>query len=275
MKRTRENLLKRLLERRLVSAKGTVYFEFAVMMPIVMTVIFFAADFMRVLYCEQQLEIASRALCDVQCHMTPGDPVNDKIIPASRSKAPVRQYLFNVLVKEGLGRTDREPAINAVYCRAKVDRIKTVFSGVFDPIIQFFKGDPGSKYIDNPFVKLIGKFLGKATDFLTFRTDKYFTELLDRDRCVKASVSVSILPMVPNGYWTFFGRKHSGGEGKTGSILIVPFQLRLSGKVAEYNRSVVPGYRDRYYCTMPLMDTTPMSPATYVKMMKKKFKKFL
>ena len=275
MKIPRERAIERLLKSRLRSTRASVYFEFAVFLPIVMAVVFFAVDFMRILYCEQQLEVGSRALCDIQAHIVAGDPVDNKIIPNTRAKLAVRQYLYDVLKNEGLGRTDGSSAYNAIYCKAEVVRIKTLVSGLLDPVIKFLKGDLAKDYTDNTFIKLLGKFFASIIHVVTFRTDKYLIDIMDRDLEVRASCSVVIKPFVPNGCWTFFGRKHSGGEGKTGSILITQFAPRQEGGVAGYDRKLLDDRRDRYYCVMPLMDTVPMSPATYVKMIKQKLKKFL
>lgn len=264
MNRHLEKSLKRLLLRRLESAKGTVYFEFAIMMPFVMMVVLFAADFMRILYCEQQLEIASRALCDIQCHIEPGAAATDTKaaakVPDAMAKAPVRKYLASVLGSELMTGDEK-----SVYCKAEVRPVKTLFEGIVEPIVTFLNG---GKDTDSIVVKVLGKILGSVLNFLTFRTDKYFLMPLGRDLMVRASVSAYIKTFAPKWPMKFFGNRD-------GDILVVPYKVKLDDSVAAFNREVKLDKRDRYYCTMPLMDTLPMAPGTYVRVIKQKLKRFL
>lgn len=271
MKTNRERRLWRLLGRRIGSSGGNAYFEFAIVAPLALYVLFFALDFVRILYCEQQLEIASRLLADVESHMVPGTAQGGRIVeypklpnagaPHTYGKQAVRQYLFDVLQKEGLETRGR------VYCRGWCYAPKGLAQGVFKPILDFLKGE-GEKLPKS--LKIIGKIFGSMARIVTMGNDKYFTEILPTDRCVMTSVSVFIKPFAPFGPYTHFGRIL-----KTGDMLIVQATPKLGGGTAAYNRPIIDGERERYYCHLPVLDTHPLALATYVRKLKQVFGRFL
>ena len=77
-----DNTARRVL-RRLFGERATVMLEFAFVAPLAIIVAVYAADIMRILRTEQQLEIATRLAADVEAHMadyyaggkTPGEVV--------------------------------------------------------------------------------------------------------------------------------------------------------------------------------------------------------
>lgn len=268
MRETRERTLWKLLGRRLKSSGGNAYFEFATVAPIALFVLFFAVDFLRILYCEQQLEIASRVLADCESHMIPKDVEHLKKYPEitldsphSYGKMAVRQYLFDVLQKEGLEKKGR------IYCRGWVYDQEGLAQGVFRPILNFLNGEGDNL---GPTLKLIGKIFKTALDIVTMGTHRYFTDILPTDRCVKTSVSVYVKPLVPKGVYTFFGRRSSESM-----MLIVQASPKQSGGSAGFNRDLEEDKRERYYCHMPLFDTHPLAIVTYARKLKQVFGRFL
>lgn len=250
--RSREKALWRLLARRLRSARGTAYIEFAVMVPVFLFALLFAADFTRILYVEQQVEIATRALCDVESHLRPGKPEN---CPGRPAKFVVRTYLAEALAKEGLvarnnkgevlgdagSRAERE---GSVYCKGSVDKQSGPVHDVANGIIGFLEGQSGNK-----FLSLIGKALGKGVDFLTMGTVKYMTEVFPTDKVVKTSVSVLVRPVFPGHAFTTIGRRNTTSN----TMLVVAAAPAGDGK------------RVRYYCHMPSMDTATVAPSTVIR----------
>ena len=268
MRETRERTLWKLLGRRLKSSGGNAYFEFATIAPIALFVLFFAVDFLRILYCEQQLEIASRLLADCESHMIPTNVENlkkypeiTKDSPHSYGKMAVRQYLYDVLTNEGLVGRDR------IYCRGWVYNQEGLAQGIFRPIINFLNGE-GENI--GPAVKIIGKIFKTVLDIVTMGTHRYFTDILPTDRCVKTSVSVYVQSLMPFGAYTYFGRRSN-----TGWMLLVQAAPKLSGGRAAFNRQIEEDKRERYYCHMPVFDTHPLAIVTYARKLKQVFGRFL
>ena len=269
MRNGRERALWKLLGRRLKSSGGNAYLEFVVIVPLALYLIFFAVDFVRILYCEQQLEIASRVLADCESHMIPANVKKLKEYPNlpnpdsphTFGKLAVRQYLLDVLQKEGLETDDR------VYCRGWIYPQKGLAQGVFRPILDFLNGEGDSL---GPAVKIIGKIFKTALDIVTMGTDRYFTDILPTDRCAMTSVSVMVKPLVPFGAYTYFGRR-----SPTGLMLIVQAAPSLSGGAASFNRDLLDDKRERYYCHMPVLDTHPLAVVTYIRKLKQVFGRFL
>lgn len=264
----RERILWKLLGRRLKSSGGNAYLEFTVIVPFVLFLVFFAVDFMRILYCEQQIEIASRLLADCESHMIPQNvekqnypDLPNYYSPHSYGKMAVRQYLYDVLHKEGLEKMGK------VYCRGWIYAQKGLAQGIFNPILDFLNGQ--SKDI-GPVVKIIGKIFKTVLDIVTMGTDRYFTDILPTDRCAMTSVSVIVKPLVPFGAYTCFGR-----HTNTKEMLIVQAAPTLSGGAADFNRDLLDDKRERYYCHMPVMDTHPLAVVTYIRKIKQVLGRFL
>lgn len=259
----------KLFGRRLKSSGGNAYLEFVVIVPLALYLLFFAVDFVRILYCEQQLEIASRVLSDCEAHMMPRNLENLKKypdlpnpdVPHTYGKMAVRQYLYDVLKKEGL------ESRNKVYCRGWVYAQKGLAQGIFRPILDFLNGEGKGL---GPAVKIIGKIFKTLLDIVTMGTHRYFTDILPTERCVMTSVSVFVKPLVPFGAYTHFGRHLNTGE-----MLIVQATPKLSGGRADFNRDLLEDKRERYYCHMPVLDTHPLAIVTYVRKLKQVFGRFL
>jgi len=249
--------------RRLGSTRGTAYLEFAVLVPFFLFAFFFAADFTRILYCEQQVEIASRALCDIECHLESGlrdrDGKVGSACPAWHGKRAVRRYLSEALAKEGLIRHGLSTE-DAVYCRAGFYTQQGLLHTIANTIINALKptGDESNK-----FIAILKAFFGGVVNLLTLRTFGYIEKIIPTDKVVRASVSVLIEPLMPNGFYTLFGRHHSKG------VMLIPAAApRFDG-----NRGLAADRRVRYYCHMPSFDTAPIAPPTYVRELSKVFPK--
>ena len=213
-------------------------------MPLVVLTMCFAADFMRSLYVEQQVEIATRALCDIESHFKPG---NDKC-PKTDGKQIVRKYLKAALAKDGfIGE-------NYVYCKGSTYGQ----DGPVQRALEKITGGIGSlEKSDNGFLRLLGKIIKGVAKFLTMNTIAYVTDVIGTDRVVRTSVSVAVDTAIPK-TGSFFG----GGKG----CFVVPsYAPRLEGGTAAYNRQLSKTERVRYYCHMPSMDTSVVAPPTYIR----------
>ena len=251
MRKAREKAMWRLLARRLRSTRATAYVEFAVMAPIFLFAILFAADFTRVLYVEQQVDIATRALCDVESHLRPGA----RKCPGQPAKFVVRKYLAEALAKEGLITRDGKRE-NAVYCKGDVSEQGGPLHYALNGIIGFFSGNA-----ENKFFSILGKVLGGVIDVVTLRTTRYVTEVFPTDKVVRTTVSVYVQPVFPGSAFTLFGR-HTASR----SMLIPAVAPRGGASGTE---------RVRYYCHMPSMDTAPLAPSTLVRKLTKVFGKWM
>lgn len=239
---SREKTLWRLVRRRLRSTRATAYIEFAVMVPIFLFALLFAADFTRILYVEQQVEIATRALCDVESHLRPGA----RACPGQPAKSVVRTYLAEALAKEGLvSRNGRRE--NSVYCKGSVAAQQGPIHTALNAVIGFLKGDTKNK-----FMQLLGKALGKGVDIITLGTTRYMTEVFPTDKVVKTTVSVYVQPTFPFHPFTIFGRHHPASR-----TMLVPAVAPRGGDSKTE--------RVRYYCHMPSMDTATVAPSTVIR----------
>ena len=236
--------LRRRLWNRLRSTRGSAYIEFAFMMPLVVLLLCFAADFMRCLYVEQQVEISTRALCDIESHFKPGKAA----CPKTDGKRIIRNYLSLALAKDGF--IDK----NYVYCKGST----YVQSGIVQQTVaNVTKGLNSLSGSDNAFFRVLGKLISGAVKFLTMNTITYVTNVMGSDRVVKTSVSVLVSTAVRKS-GSFFG----GGKG----CFVVPaYAPRLGGGIAVYDRDLSPKERVRYYCHMPSMDTSVVAPPTYIR----------
>lgn len=260
MQSEEQTIIKRIW-RRLKSARGSAYAEFAFVAPLVLALMCFAVDFMRILYCEQQIEIASRALCDIESHLKPGKRLNRgaPAYPGRPAKIIIRNYLAESLAKEGLPGADR------VYLRADVYKqtgaIHKIVNGIFDGIEDLKKSE-------STFLSLLGKFLSFAIELITMRTERYLSEVIGTDRVVKTSVSVYINTYIPKDVYAWFG----GGRGWT---MIPQYAPRLGGGSAAYARDLQMDRRVRYYCHLPSLDTATVAPPTYIRKLSKLLKSWV
>lgn len=243
---TREARLKSLLMRRLRSTRGTAYLEFAFVMPLVVMTMCFAVDFTRHLYVEQQVEIASRALCDVESHLIPG---KRKGCPGRPAKIVVRNYLAESLKNEGLR------SANDVYLKGDVTLQKGPLHVIVDTI--FGKID-AMKESDTWIVQLLGKILSFALSLVTMNTQLYLSETFRTDKIVRTSASAYVDTLIPSKVYGFFGGDYS-------RAMIPAYAPRLGGDAAAYNRPLVEDARVRAYCHMPSMETATLAPPTYIR----------
>lgn len=258
----REKALWRLLKRRVRSSRGSVYLELAVIIPVFLLTFAFAADFTRILYVEQQLEIGSRLLCDIESHLKPGARDHNgkgSGCPGRIGKLAVRAYLTEALANEGL--VEQAGYLgNSVYCRGSYYTQAGLIHTAIDFISEKMMGDPK---ISNAFVRMMQRVFAKAVDFFTMGTYRYLTDVFPTDKGVKTSVSVIIKPFAPKWLYTVFGRHTSDGK-----MLIAPFAPRLEGGIANFKRPISKTERVRYYCHLPSLDTAPVAPATFVRKLK-------
>lgn len=252
MRRNEEHLARR-IERRLGSSRASVYFEFAVLMPFVMFLMFFAVDFTRILRTEQQCEIATRALADVESHVVVAGASET---PHSKAKLVVRDYLADVLG------TDQ----NRVFCRATWERQKGPAHAIVNTIHDVLHFETGSKILN-----ILLKFFSTAVDVFTMRAYLYFTEVFQTDRVLRANVSAWIPTLIPGGFYNHFGRDTAPKDW----LLVVPYENCQDESTFALDRKMYTDRRKRAYCTMPIMDTAPLAQPTYTRLLKQKFKQWL
>lgn len=245
--RNAERHLAERIERRLGSSRASVYFEFAVLMPFVMFLMFFAVDFTRILRTEQQCEIATRALADVESHVVVAGASET---PQMKSKRVVRDYLADVLG------TDLE----RVFCKATWERQKGPAHAIVNTIHDVLHFETSSKVLN-----ILLKFFSTAVDIFTMRAYYYFTEVFQTDRVLRTNVSAWIPTLIPGGFYNHFGRDTAPKDW----LLVVPYENVPSGSGIDVNR------RRRAYCTMPIMDTAPLAQPTYTRILKQKFKQWV
>ena len=237
--------------RRLRSSRGSAFAEFAFTMPLVIMLMCFAVDFMRILYCEQQVEIATRALCDVESHIRAG---SDKC-PASIGKVVVRNYLAEALQKEGLA------GASYVYCKGEVIQQAGLIHTAVNKIVGFIDDLAGK---DAWYWKILGKLVKFAVKLITMGTQAYVTEIIPNDKIVKTSVSVKTQTYVPSGVYDFFGTKV--GASECNWVNIPAYAPGFKEKSGE---------RTRYYCYLPVMDTAAVAPQTYIRQLTKVLNKWV
>lgn len=244
------------MTRRLASARGSAYVEFAVLVPIFLFAFLFAADFTRVLYAEQQVEIATRALCDIEAHLYPGLR-DDKAkgagsgCPGWPGKTVVREYLAEVLEKEGATK-------GRVYCKGSFELQRGFAHNMVNEILDFLKGETET----NKFVDIMGKILGGVVNVLTLQTFRYLEDVFPTDKVVRTAVSVYIRPFSPGAAYTLFGRHGS----EILDALLIP-----TAAPRQKDSALVPDQRVRAYCYMPSMDTKALAPSTLVRKLTKVF----
>lgn len=254
--KTEKDILKA-IRRRLFGERATVMLEFAFVAPLILVVGIYTADIMRILRTEQQLEIATRLAADVEAH-TADYYANGKT-PGSASKNVAKYYLAEVAnVVEGT---------RYVYMKGDCFVVKNAVSVAVDWINRFMKGQAFSD--DNVFLKLIGKILGGIMNFVTFRTVNYITDVVPHDRAVKISTAVYIPTILPSAAYAAISLPKRGGGGG-GRIGVGQFTPDLEGGYAAtaWSLKINPKKRHRVYCVMPVIDSAPVAPETYVRKFK-------
>lgn len=229
-----ENALKGRFLRRCRSDRGSLFLEFALIAPLVTSLLFFALDFTRICRAEQQLEIASRALADVGAHLASDS------FPQGRGKIIVTTYLAQTLGVKKRG---------SVYCRGSRYQVVGLSS-----LLGTVKDWTAGTSTDNIFLKIIKIIIKDAVAILTFRTDRYLFDVVTCDRGVKSSVSVWLPSYLPGNIYAYYGINYSSK-----GVLVVQQKPVISGW------NLAPSERTRYYCHMPVIETSPDTPATYVR----------
>ena len=246
-------MLKR-LGRRLKSARATVMLEFAFVAPLVAIVAIFAADFTRILRTEQQLEIANRLAADVEAHAA--DYHGDRDSPGSAAKNVSKRYLVEVAKVT----TDTK----LVYTKGNHGVIRNPISVAIDNVSKFLTGsfDDGSLAL-----QILGKIFGAVVDFLTFRTERYLTEIVPHDREVWTTTAVYISTILSADMYEILGlAKHRDGYIGVGQF--TPDLTSSSSAATAWSLTLEPRKRHRVYCYMPVIDSVPVAPVTYVRKFK-------
>lgn len=251
------------LRRRLESARASVMLEFAIVAPLAIAVVCFAADFTRILRTEQQLEIATRVMADVESHMIPYE--KDAKSPSGAAKKVGKFYLLRIA--KVVDNTDR------VLVKGGAKVVRNPFSVVVDGMNSFFDG---SFFEDSPILKLLCKIVGKVVNFLTFRTIDYLTNVAPRDREIyitSTAVIPTLLPKFCYAWWGSIGKK----EDFIGVGQFAPDRKDADAMASAWSDSmdIVFDKRHRVYCHMPVIDTAPIAPETYIRHVMSWFKKWL
>jgi hypothetical protein len=254
MKAREETAMLNRIRRRLGSARASVMLEFALVAPLVAATALFAADFTRMLRTEQQLEVASRLAADVEAHMA--DYYGKGATPSTAAKNVGKYYLVDVAkVADGVG---------SVYMKGECRRINTPITYAAGKIADFFNGQAFSD--SNIFWNIVGKIFGKLMNFLTFRTINYITDIPPHDREVKISTAVYIPTIMPAALYSSFGL----ADRRSDRIGVAQFAYDVEGGTATtaWNMKLNKSKRHRVYCYMPVMDSVPVAPQTYVRSFK-------
>ena len=257
-----KNISKRLM-RRLESARASVMLEFAIVAPLAITVVCFAADFTRILRTEQQLEIASRVMADVESHMVAyGGDVKS---PGLEAKHVGKYYLKNI--------AKVVPDTDNVKVKGGAEVTRNPFSVAVKGLDSFFKGE---YFDDSAVLKLLCKIVGSAVNFLTFRTIDYLTAVAPRDREVRITSTAVIPTLLPDFCYSWWGVLGKKGD-YIGIGQFAPNRRNPDSPSSAWSESmdIVSDRRHRVYCHMPVIDTAPIAPETYVRHVMSWFSKWL
>lgn len=271
-----EQIGKRIL-RRLKSARASVFLEFAVVAPFAMSLILFAHDLTSILYAEQQLEIGSRALADIESHMNHterGGENQPPEGPGSASKSIVKDYLVRVLGLPGYA--------NFVYVKGKATPTPGV-PQVMEHVHNLFTGKIAKTETPSGAVwNFLGSVLGTIVKVITLGTDVYLFEVPRGDRMVKMTCSARVPTMLPRGVYSFWSAANQEHDVTTTGIpkaMLVQYRHPLQGGDKsfqwEWNLKPDPVNRERYYCAMPMFDTATIAPNTFVRKVRSWFKKWI
>ena len=249
-----EGIAKR-LKRRLGGERATVMLEFAFMAPLVILTTAFAADFTRILRTEQQLEIATRLAADVEAHKA--DYYSKAATPSSEAKTVSKMYLVKVA----------QVAVHyeKVYLKGGYDIIKNPVSYAVGKVNDFMNGKAFSD--SNVFLNIIGKVLGGLMNFVTFRTVNYITDVIPHDREIWVSSAAYIPTVLPPSAYKWLGIV---AHQKYSEIGVAQMTADLEGGNAAtaWSLKLNPKKRHRVYCYMPVIDSVPVAPQTYVRIIK-------
>lgn len=272
------------LRRRLLGERGAVMLEFAFVAPLVFMLMVFATDFTTILRTEQQLEIAARLAADVEAHMATAD--GGEASPSATAKKVAKYYLLDIA---RVGESNEH-----IYVKGDHMMIFNLASDAVDGLVNLvdngvsFSSDSRAAKAVEMILNGLLKVLGTAVDVLTFRTDRYITRIFPHDREVRVTVAAYIRTILPGGMYRNFGYgRHTKtmylGVWQAAPNLVMPEQdkwLYIGLNPIEAGRSLlslaskrgnaadlqlVTDHRHRVYCYMPVMDSVPMAPETYVR----------
>lgn len=243
----RESSIVARIVRRLESARASVYLEFALIAPLAFAVVLFAADFCRILVAEQQLEIGSRILADVESHYVQNSETDGT--PNAKTKMAVATHLKLAL---------NLPSEDRVMSQVDVRLVPSIFKPI-QKVVEWFKVSEGDSWIMK-FVKTLFKTI---LNVLMGGLDAYIDQLFLCDKMVGGTCAVQLDTFFPKSAYAFFGNyQHTGGQGQKyakGSFYVANTEyVSKDGKI-DYAK------RQKHYCWMPLMDTNAFAPVTWIR----------
>ena len=262
MQMTRETSMRNRLARRLRSARGTGYLEFALIVPLAMMLLCFAADFTRILRTEQQLEIAARAAVDLEAHHRPVLD-NAEWTPTSFSKVIAKYYLVDVAKV-----TDD---VKYVYLKGDAFSNHNPLTVVVN-IVNKYLFDPNT--VDgggNMFWEIFTAFMRGVAKVLTMGCDAYLLQTPKRDRGIRMTASVAIPTLLPDFLYSFYASR------KNKRILVAQYEPTVkSGKYPDptkqdfqastsINDKLSADKRHRFYVSMPVLDPVPLAVDSIIK----------
>lgn len=257
-----ESDILRALKRRLTGTRATVMLEFAFVAPLVALAAVFAADFTRILRTEQQLEIATRLAADVESHMADfhnreEDGGGSAKSPCNTTKRVAKFYLSDI--------ASAVKSYQKVYMKGGCGVIKNPISVAIDAVAGFLDGL--SAYNDDSlFLKVLGKVFNGILNFATFRTVRYLTEVVPHDREVWVTTAAYIPTIFSLKAYEWLGVAEPYSDG----IGVWQCTPDIEGDAAAIagDLKLKPYKRHRVYCYMPVIDSAPLAPATYVRKFK-------
>ena len=260
-----DDILKR-LKRRLESARGSVLLEFALVAPLAITVICFAADFTRILRTEQQLEIATRVMADVESHMVDYAKRLDALKTPTWQAKSVGKFYMRDIAKVVQSTDD-------VLVKGKVATTRNLLSVAIADLNDMLNGN---FFDSSPVLNLLLKIVGTVANFLTFRTLDYLTNIAPRDREVGITSTAEIPTLLPGFCYSWWGST-SRKQAPIGIGQFAPDRKKTGTPATAWSSDldIVSNKRHRVYCHMPIIDTASIAPQTYVRHVKSWFSKWL
>ncbi len=255
--KSEEDILKR-LKRRLRSARASVMLEFAFVAPLAMLTLIFAADFTRILRTEQQLEIATRLAADVEAHMA--DYYGKGETPCKETKGIAKGYLADIAqVVENT---------KCVCMKGDCKTISNPISAAAKWVADLLSGDLVKD--SNLFIKIVAKIFGTMVTFLSFNTFNYITDVAPHDREVWITTAAYIPTILPPDAYSYFSLPKRVGTEGGGDIGVGQFTYDYENDSAwtAVTRKIDTKNRHRVYCHMPVIDSVPIAPKTYVRVFK-------
>lgn len=247
MRTNDEKLLERLM-RRLTAPRGSVFLEFALIAPLALVLVLFAADFCGILQAEQQIEIASRAVADIESHYRhAANDDTDSATPFRKTKECVANYL-----QATLGHPDNTWTLT----RVEIRNVANVFYGIKKLIDTITFGN-----VDNWIGKLIHAIFKEIANIFLGGTQYYFDNLAECDRMLCASCAVKYKTLFPGSAYAFFSTYLKD------YLYVAQTKYKLDG--GKFN------YRERalYYCSMPILETLEEPPVTWIRKAEKNLSK--